>query len=110
MSTLVYLASPYSHDDPEVRLARYWGAVKKAAELMIAGRCVFSPIAHTHEIGLLIGKPVEHDFWMSQDRAILRHCDVLAVLMLPGWTESKGVREEIEIARKNGIAVEYVLP
>lgn len=102
-----YIASPYSHPDPEVRLARYWAAVKKAAEMMKAGHRVFSPIAHTHEIGLVLGDAVNHAFWMDQDKAILRHCDKLVVLMLPGWSESKGVAEEVEFARTLGIPIEY---
>jgi len=107
---LLYVASPYSHPDPEVRLARYWAAVKKAAELMKAGNNVFSPISHTHEIGLILGDAVDHDFWLSQDRAILRHCDKLVVLLLPGWSESKGVAEEIAFARVIGIPVGYETP
>ena len=104
---LIYLASAYSHPDPEVRLMRYWAAVKKAAELMKAGENIFSPIAHTHEIGLILGDSVDHSFWMAQDKEILRRCDKLLVLLLPGWSESKGVAEEIEFARSIGIPVEY---
>ena len=110
MKPLCYLASCYSHADPEVRLTRYLAAVKKAAELMKAGNNVFSPIAHTHEIGLILGDSVDHDFWLAQDKAILRHCDKLIVLLLPGWSESKGVAEEIEFARTIGIPVEFETP
>ena len=104
------MASPYTHADPAVREQRYRAAVKKAAELMLAGERVFSPIAHTHEIGLLIDRPVDHDFWMQQDFAVLRHCAKVVVLMLPGWMQSAGVGEEIELARKLSIPVEYVEP
>ncbi|OGT57538.1 MAG: hypothetical protein A3E01_08350 [Gammaproteobacteria bacterium RIFCSPHIGHO2_12_FULL_63_22] len=107
---LTYLAAPYSHQDPEVRRMRYWSSVMKAAEMMKSGECVFSPIAHTHEIGLMMGDAVNHDFWMQQDREILKHCEKLAVLMLPGWMESSGVSEEISVARAIGIPVEYVEP
>jgi hypothetical protein len=31
-------------------------------------------------------------------------------LLLPGWSESKGVAEEIEFARTIGIPVEYETP
>ena len=110
MSGVTYLASPYTHADPAVREARFRAVVKKAAELMLSGECVFSPIAHTHEIGLLIERPVDHDFWMLQDVAILRHCAKVSVLMLPGWMESKGVAQEIRLARDMNIPVEYVEP
>lgn len=105
--SLIYLASPYSHQDAAVRQERYWAAVRKAATLMKMGECVFSPIAHTHEIGLILGNAVSHEFWMVQDRAILKHCDRLMVLMLPGWELSKGVGEEIDIANKLGMPVTF---
>ena len=108
--SFTYLASPYTHANPGVRQDRYWAAVKKAAELMRGGECVFSPIAHTHEIGMLLDNSVSHEFWMAQDKAILRHADKLAVLMIDGWDASRGVREEIEIATAIGIPVEYVKP
>src|SRR3990167_9042060 len=95
---LVYLCSPYTHHDPAVREERYRAAVKKAAELMMAGEHVFSPIAHTHEIGLVLDKPVDHEFWMRQDKAILRHCSVVKVLMIEGWSESAGISEEVTFA------------
>lgn len=107
---LTYLASNYSHPDPAIRTERYWAAVKKAAELMLAGECVFSPIAHTHEIGLMIGKEVDHDFWMRQDKAMLQHCSKLKVLCLEGWENSRGVAEEIACAHALDIPVEYIGP
>ena len=110
MSEFVYLASPYTHAEESVREDRYRAVVKKAAELMEQGYSVFSPIAHTHEIGLLLRRPVDHDFWMLQDVAILRHCAKVSVLMLPGWMESKGVAQEIRLARDMNIPVEYVEP
>ncbi len=39
----VYLASPYSHDDAEVRKSRFNTACRIAGELMNAGLVVFSP-------------------------------------------------------------------
>ena len=47
----VYLASPYSHARPEVMEWRYRQAVRAAAACMSPTTVVFSPIAHSHEIG-----------------------------------------------------------
>ena len=110
MRPLVYLCSPYTHADPAVRESRYRAAVKKYAELMQAGEYVFSPIAHTHEAGLLMERPVDHDFWLRQDKAILRHCDIVKVLMIEGWSESAGISEEVVFANLIGIPVEYINP
>ena len=104
-----YLASPYSHPDEDVRLERYEAACRAAARLMDQGEVVFSPIAHSHPIEL-VGQPKKptHDFWMRQDRPILQHAAKLAVLMLPGWQNSKGVSEEVMIAHALHLPVEYI--
>ena len=47
---MIYLASPYTHHDPEVRLERYRAVCRAAAGLIRQGRVVFSPIAHSHAI------------------------------------------------------------
>lgn len=107
---LVYLASPYTHPDPAVRERRHDIACRVAGRLMLKGRRVFSPIAHSHVIGLAIEKPTDRDFWLAQDSAILEHASELVVLMLPGWRESYGVSQEIKRATELGIPVSYNHP
>ena len=104
---LTYLASPYSHADEDVREARFHMACRAAAQLMQTSE-VFCPIAHSHPIELKMNGRPDHDFWMRQDIAILRKCDRLVVLCLPGWDQSKGVNEEIHLAHRLGLPVEYM--
>ncbi len=47
---MIYLASPYSHDDPAVRQERFDAACRAAAELVRQGKTVFRPVAHSHAI------------------------------------------------------------
>ena len=108
MSELVYLASPYSHPNPNVREMRFIAACHAAADLMRQGYRVFSPIAHGHSIAVRSPLPETWDFWREQDFAVLRHCDRLFVLTLSNWIRSVGVRAEIEIMRELGKPVEYV--
>lgn len=111
MSELVYLACPYSDLDPEVREDRFRRSCYAAAGMMKAGWCVFSPIAHSHPIEKIgMDEKPEHDFWMRQDIAILRHCQRLVVLKLAGWERSKGVQQEIELAQMLGIQIDYLDP
>lgn len=103
---MIYLASPYSHDDPAVRIERFNKVCKKALELMKTGQVIFSPIAHSHPID---PDNVEgFDFWMKQDLNILNHCHCLYVYMLPGWEASKGVWAEFDYAKQNGIPITYL--
>lgn len=112
MSFSIYLASPYSSDDPMVRAERYEAACKKAAELMQMGFSVFSPIAHSHPISAHLPpeRVVDHEFWMGQDLPILDSAERLYVLMLPGWVTSRGIAREVEEARRLGIPVVYENP
>lgn len=103
----LYLASPYSHKDPEVRLQRFEAANKKAAELMREGHTVFSPLSHSHPISLHMDNCLDHDFWLKQDMAFLEWCDAIYLLCTDGWLESKGIAVELEWARRNGRPVIY---
>jgi len=116
-SGFIYLASPYSHTDPGVMEWRYRMALRAAATLMKRGNAVYSPIAHSHEIGKYLKmqaggniNPRNHKFWIDQCLVLLRSAGSVAVLKLPGWEESLGVAEEIEFAKSNDIHVEYFDP
>lgn len=104
---LRYISSPYSHDDPWVREERYKEALDYCVKRMQLGEIIFSPVVHTHHINrMLTDKSAE--FWMRQHTAILKSAKRVVVLMLDGWKYSKGVKEEISLAAKYGIPVEYV--
>ena len=106
---MVYLASPYSHPDLNVREERFRAACQAAADLMREGHLVFSPVAHTHPIAQF-GLPAEWAFWESQDRHFLERCDEAVVLTLDGWEDSAGVLAEIQIAKELDKPVRYLAP
>lgn len=109
--SFIYLASPYSHDDPDVRQERFQAVCKAAAYLMRHGQIVFSPIAHSHSVEV-VGLQERHggDFWKRQDIPLLRHAKELVVLMLPGYLESAGLKWEIELAQALHIPVRRLHP
>jgi hypothetical protein len=107
---IVYLAVPYSHPDPEVRIERFKAANRMAGKLMHEGVHVFSPISHTHPIAVECGLPLGFDFWREYDEKILRVCGKIVVLTIDGWSESKGVKSELEFASKLGLQIEYREP
>ena len=109
MDRLIYLASPYSSPDEGVCEERFIKACHAAGELMREGIFVYSPIAHTHPIAKFTeGLPTGWDFWEKYDEAMISRCAEVWVLTLPGWSESVGVRAEIEIARRLRIPVRFV--
>lgn len=104
-----YLASPYSHPDPDVREERYLQACQAAGALMELGSIVLSPIAHSHPIEKHgIGRVMPGEFWKRQDVPLLRHADELIVLCLDGWEESVGMRWEITMAHSLNIPIQYL--
>jgi hypothetical protein len=98
---MIYLASPYSHADEEVRLARFHQVCIVAAELIKQDYVVFCPIAHSHPIEVHGGVGGGWDVWIKQDIPIMERCDELHVACMPGWEESIGVQAEIEWWEKN---------
>jgi hypothetical protein len=104
---LIYLCSPYSHSDADVRQQRFEAACRAAAELFRQGATVFSPVAHSHAI-CAYGLPLDWRFWQRHDRRFLEMCDEIAVLTLAGWEGSVGVQAEIAIAKELGKPVTYL--
>lgn len=120
---MIYLASPYSvgkngaYKEADTGLAsknlrtrRYKAVCKKAAELMLDGEVVFSPIAHSHSIELegMGGVVKSGDFWLDQDLKILDKCDALVVYCLPNWERSRGIAREIAFAQAKGLPITYL--
>lgn len=105
---LVYLACPYSHADPLVRLRRFNAANRAAGRLLGEGHFVLSPISHTHPIAECCDLPKGWQFWENLDRAYLACCKAMFVLTLDGWLDSVGVQSEIKIAREMGIPINFM--
>lgn len=105
---LFYLASPFTHDDVQIRNLRTEQVAEVAAYLMQAGLFVFAPIPH----GVLISKyglpDGYEEFWKPYCHTTLGRCDSLIVLKLDGWEESTGVQDEILIARQLGKPIYYI--
>lgn len=117
--TLAYLASPYSPKGtlaagwtPEgVKDMRFKEAARAAAWLMKEDPKlnVFSPIVNSHVLHVEGHLGGDWAFWEKIDTDYIYLSDVLIVLCIPGWRESTGVTEEIEIAKRFNMEVLYLL-
>lgn len=108
--SVVYLASPYTHDDPAVVVQRYRVTRAATAAMLRAGVHVYSPIVHCHALAVAHDLPTDAAFWGAYNRAMLGRCDVLAVLTLDGHDTSRGVAGEVAYAREHGLMVLEVTP
>jgi hypothetical protein len=105
---LIYLASPYTHDDKKRQETRYNDAVKYLAKFMKQGYHLFSPIAHCHTASVRHGLPGDWQYWKDYCSLMVPKCDELWVLMIDGWDKSSGVRGEVELAESLNIPVKYI--
>ena len=107
---MIYLATPYNHEDPRIRHERFEMACFVAGQLMKEEVHVYSPIAHNHPIANLVDLPKGWDYWSVMDLHVIDRCEMVLVYEYSGWLESKGVSAEIAYAKMNNIPVRYLHP
>jgi hypothetical protein len=107
---LIYVCSPYTHDDPDVRHARLVAVAKATEEMISLGLLAYSPICHTVPIVEHGGHGSLWGDWAAYDETFLNHCSTVLVLQLEGWTTSRGVAAEIWYAIQHGLPVFGVNP
>lgn len=95
---MIYLASPYSHNDPAVRQRRFEQTCDYVAEIIKEKHICFSPIVHFHPVAVRRTLPYDAEYWKAVNYWFLEKCDLVAVLMLDGWEYSYGVEDEIKMA------------
>lgn len=94
---LAYLATPYSRYSAGLERA-FVDAAVLAANLLLCGVKVYSPIAHTHPIAQYGGlDPLDHAIWLPFDMAMMERCDAMIVAHLDGWDKSYGIAEEVKV-------------
>lgn len=103
----IFLACPYG-DDYEEQEFRFEQVTKYTCKLINNGHIVYSPITYGHTLNKYDDLGNKLDFWMKQNLWILESCDCLAVLKLPQWHESMGVKEEIDIAKSLNKQIWYI--
>lgn len=106
MAYLVYLASPYSHNNPAVREMRYEMARIVTSNLIQEGHAVFSPIVYGKPMEKVIG--TDYLSWKNLNDTILAVCSSMIVLTLDGWEDSKGIAYELKFAKGRKIPVTYM--
>lgn len=105
---MLYLATPYSHENPEIRRERYLKACRITAVLMKAGIPVFSPLLNSVPAVEEGGLELEHDGFLAIDLPILRRCEEVLIVDIDGWDKSKGVQTEMNEALLRSIPVTLI--
>lgn len=101
----IYLASPYSSPSPWVREQRYFEAMRCMTHHLKEGHAIYSPIVHCHELAKIADLPKDAEFWKKYNFTMLASATALWMLLLEGWENSKGCREECEEADRLGLPI-----
>jgi len=104
---MIYLASPYSHEEDRVMEDRYQKTMAFVARNLKQGPLIFSPIVYAHPMAVYHDLPKEWQFWEYFDIGFIRQCSEFWVLQLDGWEESEGVQNEIRHANWQKIPLSY---
>lgn len=107
---MIYLASPFWHEDSAVRHNRYLAATQAAGTFILDGILIFSPITHCYPIDQEHPDNFSNSKWTTISMAYLKRCQSLLVLELPGWNRSTGVAGELAYARRNRLSVIQARP
>lgn len=105
---MVYLASPYSHENDDTQRTRYEQVMHAVYLLMRAGYAIISPIVHCRPLTLRFDLPHHAAFWREYNSKLIRCAEELWVLRLDGWKESVGVTWEIALAKELKKPITYV--
>jgi len=94
---VVYLAGKYSGDiDANIAAAR-----NVAIDLWERGYAVICP--HLNTAHFEVDCKCRYEEYLARDCEILKRCD--AIVMLPGWKESRGANSERRLAQQLGLLI-----
>lgn len=108
MASLIYLASPYSHLDPDIRHIRYTAAKLYTARHIQLGFAMFSPIVYGKQMEEKIG--TDYKSWQTFNDSMIKASCQIWVLMLNGWKDSLGVEHECKYALDLGKPLHFIAP
>lgn len=108
--SLIYLASPYTDPKLSVRRLRFRQVRRVAATLMEKGLFVFCPVVHGHCIDEVAEREIPYEYWLTTTADFLARSDKLYVAMLKGWELSRGIQQEIDLAKRMSLPIFYLEP
>ena len=106
---LVYVATPFTHDETVVENNRAALVGLVSAKLELAGISVFSPITHSEGLRKYAEFDGTYETWKKTDRLFVQKLDEIWILKIKGWRESEGVTDEIAWAVGHCKPVKYIV-
>ena len=106
---MIYLASPYTHPRVSIMEERYKQAMRALFWLSTTQiEPVYSPIVHWHNVAAMYDLPRDAEWWKQTNFAMIRRCQSMMILCVNGTRDSKGCREEYELAQYLMMPVSFI--
>ena len=109
MSKIIYLATPYTHEDPSVMDFRSEVSDIIAADLTVQGETIFAPIMW-HHVAKKHNLPKDWGFWADFDEDFIKVSGKLLIILIAGVNKSVGVSTEIKLANKYNLEIDTIDP
>lgn len=109
---ILYIACPYTDDDPNIQLKRVALATKVAGIYVARGHIVYSPLTHTHLIDgtiPMLDKPT-YDWWLKFNQPFMEICNEMIIIQTKGWDKSTGIAEERAYFKRANKPISFFLP
>lgn len=107
---IVYVAAPYSNVKDKNHLMLTIANASGQYMKNNPGEYTITGLVHHYACQLHEDLGTDWEFWKNFCVDFLRRCDKLLVIMYPKWNESRGVAEEIRLAKELNIPVVYFTP
>ena len=108
---MIYVASPYTHKNPEVRSERYYAVMDFIAHHQDEyDQILYSPIVHYHQIAIDFDLPTNWEWWWDKNKQMMDLASTILELRIDGWETSKGMQAEIKYAEETDMEHIVVIP
>jgi hypothetical protein len=107
---MIYLATPYTHEDPSIVEERYLLALDITQFFLKQGVWIFSPIVHCHEIAKRYNLPGDFSFWHDYDEEMISIAKQVWFALIPGYSKSKGMKLEYTLALNAKKIINVITP
>lgn len=112
---MIYLAAPYTHEDPEIMKRRALDALEIGAQVLVKfpDELIFIATAYgqmLHDAAGLYQVTLPHTEkeWRMINNPLIANCDRFMIAMIEGWDQSVGVEKETQLARRFGKPISYI--
>ena len=104
----ILIVSPYNDPSEKVKEMRVKLTGLYCCKLFGKGHAPISTLLIGLSFASFGALPTDTDTWANFSIEMVKGCDEVHVLTLPGWEESKGVKIEIETAERLNIPIKKI--